>query len=64
MLACPDRKCGHRQPEKQDEFGGFRSSRKMSAVNQKLISRYSDKGSIGSNLGELLKEALEKRDDS
>lgn len=64
MLACPDRKCGHRQPEKQDEFGGFRSSRKMSAVNQKLISRYSDKGSIGSNLGELLKEALEKREDS
>ncbi|MDD4170137.1 MAG: DNA topoisomerase III [Desulfotomaculaceae bacterium] len=61
MLVCPDRSCGHRQPEKQDDFI-FKSSRSASTVNQKLISRYSDQGSIGQNLGELLKVALTKND--
>jgi DNA topoisomerase-3 len=64
MLACPDRKCGHRQPEKQGEFGDFKSSRKASAINQKLISRYSDKDSIGSNLGDMLKTALAKKENN
>lgn len=61
MLSCPDRSCGYRQPEKQDEFGNFRSSKKASIMNQKLIKRYSDQEDVGSNLGELLKEAMAKK---
>ncbi|GBF34389.1 DNA topoisomerase III [Desulfocucumis palustris] len=59
MLVCQDRSCGHRQPEKENDFG-FGSSKRASRVNQKLIARYSDKTSIGSNLGELFKAALDK----
>ncbi|ATW25717.1 DNA topoisomerase III [Candidatus Formimonas warabiya] len=62
MLSCPDRKCGHRQPEKEEAFGNFRSSRKASAVNQKLIARFSDQGSLGNSLGDAWKEALAKKD--
>ncbi|NPV93463.1 MAG: DNA topoisomerase III [Firmicutes bacterium] len=59
MLACQDRACGHRQPEKPDEFG-FRSSKHASRINEKLIAQHSDQGVIGSNLGELLKAAMVK----
>ncbi|MEN6325420.1 MAG: DNA topoisomerase III [Syntrophomonas sp.] len=58
MLACPDRSCGHRQPEKEDAFGKLGSS---SRHNQKLIAQYSDKGELGSNLGELFQAALAKK---
>ncbi|MHB1127685.1 MAG: DNA topoisomerase III [Bacillota bacterium] len=61
MLVCQDRNCGHRQPEKENGFG-FASSKRESQVNQRLISQYSDQGSFGSNLGELLKDALTKED--
>lgn len=60
MLVCPDRTCGYRQPEKQDDFSIFKSSKNASRVNQKLIAQYSDQGSIGQNVGELLKAALMK----
>ncbi|NLI13713.1 DNA topoisomerase III [Pelotomaculum propionicicum] len=59
MLVCQDRACGHRQPEKQDEFG-YKSSKHASRVNQRLIDQYSDQGSVGQNLGDLLKAALQK----
>lgn len=59
MLICQDRACGHRQPEKQDGFG-YKSSKNAGRVNQKLIEQYSDQGSIGHNLGDLLKAALAK----
>ncbi|SFG98465.1 DNA topoisomerase-3 [Desulfotomaculum arcticum] len=61
LLVCQDRSCGHRQPEKENDFG-FASSKRSSRMNQKLIARYSDQGSVGSNLGELLKQALAKED--
>ncbi|OPX88746.1 MAG: DNA topoisomerase 3 [Pelotomaculum sp. PtaB.Bin104] len=61
MLVCQDRSCGHRQPERQDEFGSFKSSKNASRVNQKLIAQYSDQGSIGQNVGELLKAALARK---
>ncbi|MEN3003921.1 DNA topoisomerase III [Dehalobacterium formicoaceticum] len=61
MLSCPDRGCGYRQPEKQEEFGNFRSSKKASMVNQKLINTYSDKEDVGTSLGDLLKEAMAKK---
>lgn len=55
MLACPERSCGYRQPEKERDFGRLGgTSRSM----QRLISQYSDKEELGSNLGELLKAAL------
>ncbi len=59
MLLCQDRACGHRQPEKQDEFG-YKSSKNASRINQKLIAQYSDQGYVGQNLGDLLKAALAK----
>jgi DNA topoisomerase-3 len=60
MLVCQDRACGHRQPEKERDTG-FTSSKRASQVNQKLIAQYSDHQNIGSNLGDLLKEALNKQ---
>ncbi|MDF9410041.1 MAG: DNA topoisomerase 3 [Pelotomaculum sp. PtaB.Bin013] len=61
MLVCPDRACGYRQPEKQDDFGVFKSSKNAGRINQKLIARYSDQGSITQNIGEMLKAALEEK---
>lgn len=63
MLACQDRACGHKQPEKQDDFG-YKSSKNASRVNQKLIAQYSDQGSIGHSLGDLLKAAMTREDTS
>ncbi len=60
MLSCPDRNCGHRQPEKENPYGRMGSN---SRVNQKLIARYSDKEELGTNLGDLLKAALAKKQD-
>lgn len=62
MLACQDRACGHRQPEKENAFGGLKTSKHESRMNQKLISEFSDNATIGSNLGELLKAALTKKE--
>ena len=62
MLVCQDRACGHRQPE--SEGFGYQASKNGSRMNQKLIARYSDQGSIGNNLGEMLKAALDKESDA
>lgn len=61
VLVCQDRQCGYRENEKEREQG-FVSSKKKSKVNQRLISQYSDKTNMGSNLGDLLKAAMEKGD--
>jgi DNA topoisomerase-3 len=61
MLVCQDRVCGHRQPERQDESGGFKSSKNASRINQKLISQFSDKGSMSQSMGDLLKKAMEEK---
>jgi len=63
MLVCPDRNCGHRQPEKENERIGLGSSPRTRQMNQKLINQYSDKDDIGQNLGEMLKAALERKRD-
>lgn len=60
LLVCPDRNCGHRQPEKENEHLGLGTSKRTSQMNQKLISQYSDKEDIGTNLGELFQAALAK----
>lgn len=57
MLACPERSCGYRQPEKEDfdRLGG------SSRATRRLIAQYSDQEEIGTNLGDLLKAALEQK---
>jgi DNA topoisomerase-3 len=60
MLACQDRNCGHRQPEKGDDFL-FAGLKRASQINRRLIAEYSDQGPIGSSLGDLLKEAMAKK---
>lgn len=58
ILACPERSCGYRQPEKGDDFGKMGSR-----ATQKMIDRYSDKEELGTNLGDLLKEALAQKEE-
>ncbi len=60
MFVCQDRNCGHRQPEK--ESLGFTSSKRASQTNQRLIDQYSDQGSIGNSMADLLKEAMAKQE--
>jgi len=60
MLVCQDRACGYRQPEKEDGFN-FRSSKRASQANQRLIAKYSDRQALGTNMGELLQAALQKQ---
>lgn len=62
MLICPDRNCGHRQPEKPQDTDIFKKGKGSSRYDQKLIAQYSDKEEIGTNLGDLLKEALAKKE--
>jgi DNA topoisomerase-3 len=58
ILACPERSCGYRQSEKGNDLG------KMGRrATQKLIDRYSDKEELGTNLGDLLKEAMAKKEE-
>jgi len=61
MLVCPDRECGHRQSEKQDDLDWFKRSKRERRTNAHLISQYSDNTGFGTNLGDLLKDALEKK---
>lgn len=61
MLVCPDRNCGYREAEKQND-NMFKKSRNEVQHNQRLISKFSDKESVGNSLGDLLKAALEKGD--
>lgn len=63
MLSCPDRNCGHRQPEKEREGSIFRRSKRDAHVNKKLIAAYSDTEAVGNSLGDLLKAALAKQDE-
>jgi len=60
MLACPDRSCGYRQPEKEDYHSGRGGS---SRATQRLIAQHSDTEEIGTNLGDLFKAALAKKEE-
>lgn len=59
MLACPDRACGYRQPEKENPYGKMGGS---SRATRKLIEKYSDKEDLGTNLGDLFKAAMDKKE--
>jgi len=61
MLSCPDRNCGYRESEKQGD-NMFKKSKNETMYNQRLISQFSDKESLGNSLGDLLKAALTKDD--
>lgn len=62
MLSCQDRSCGYRVSQREYESGTLRVSRTESRMNQKLISKFSDRESIGNNLGDLLKDALQNHE--
>lgn len=62
MLVCPDRACGYREEEKKDD-NMFKKSKNEVRHNQRLISRFTDKESVGNSLGDLLKAAMEKSDE-
>lgn len=62
-MVCSDRRCGFEQSgeERGDAFGlGRRSSKKERQMNKRLIRQYSDNTKTGTNLGDLLKAALDK----
>lgn len=61
-LVCTDKRCGYEEFEGESgvQFGKKRS-RKRSRMNKKLIRQYGDK-SKGTNLGDLLKDALNKEE--
>jgi DNA topoisomerase-3 len=62
MLVCPDRSCGHRQPEKAKDTDLFSKGRGSNRYDQQLIARYSDKEEIGTNLGDVFKAAMAKKE--
>lgn len=64
MLSCPDRSCGYRMSKREYESGSLKPSRAETRMNQKLISRFSDKESIGNSLGALLEDALKSQETS
>ena len=61
MLVCPDRTCGHRQPEKIDNEDIFKKSRHNDRVNQRLLNKYNDHEQFGTSLGDKLKAAMEEK---
>lgn len=62
LLKCQDRSCGHTQPENPDAFSERRMSRQEYAEQKYLVRKYSDQKDIKTNLGDLLKKALDKKD--
>jgi DNA topoisomerase-3 len=58
ILACPERSCGYRQPEAEDFSGKGGNSR----MNRRLMAKYSNQEELETNLGELLKAALAKKE--
>jgi DNA topoisomerase-3 len=59
-LICSDRRCGYEEFERKgaSEFG--KRSKKEERMNKRLIKQYSDHASASTNLGDLLKAALDK----
>lgn len=61
LLKCQDRSCGHTQQENPDPFSERRMSRQERAEQKYLVRKYSDQQEIKTNLGDLLKKALDKK---
>jgi DNA topoisomerase III len=59
LLKCQDRACGYTQPENPD--AERRLTPRERAQQKYLIKKYSDQQEIKTNLGDLLKKALEKK---
>ncbi len=58
-LVCSDKRCGYEEFEKGDDAFQFKRSKKESQMNKRLIRQYSDHSSSATNLGNLLKAALD-----
>ena len=61
MLRCQDRACGHTQPEKTGNLLDRRVSPKERAREKYMAREFSDKQQATTSLGDLLKQALEKK---
>jgi DNA topoisomerase-3 len=63
MLACSDRECGHREPEKKKEGGGFSSSKGEQRRNRALVDRFSDnkKSIYTPSIGDLFETVVKKK---
>lgn len=61
MLKCQDRTCGYVQPENPDAMDRRLSPRER-AQQKYLVRKYSDQQDIKTNLGDLLKKALDKKE--
>ncbi|GAK60524.1 DNA topoisomerase [Candidatus Vecturithrix granuli] len=59
-LVCSDKRCGYEEFEKGDDAFQFKRSKKEGQMNKRLIRQYSDHSSSATNLGELLKAALDE----
>lgn len=62
-LICSDRRCGYEEFERKgaSEFG--KRSKKEERMNKRLIKQYSDHASASTSLGDLLKAALDKKEE-
>ena len=60
-LVCSDRRCGYEDTGDLYENFGKRKSRKDRGRNSHLAKKYSDNAPSGTNLGDLLKAALETK---
>lgn len=58
-LVCSDKRCGYEEFEKGNDAFQFKRSKKESQMNKRLIRQYSDHSSSATNLGNLLKAALD-----
>lgn len=61
VLKCQDRSCGYVQPENPDTNPDRRLSPKERAQQKYLVRKYSDNRELSTNLGDLLKKALDKK---
>jgi DNA topoisomerase-3 len=62
-LLCSDRRCGYEQSEEGDSPQFGKRSKKERQMNQRLIRKYSDREKTSTSLGELLKAALENKEE-
>lgn len=60
-LVCSDRRCGYQESEQGHGFGG--PSKKERRMNKRLVQQYSDHAASSTNLGDLLKAALDKKEE-
>jgi len=62
-MICSDRRCGYEEFERKDAYGFGKRSKKEERMNKRLIKQFSDHTSASTSLGDLLKSALDKKEE-